>query len=238
MKPIKCWAIDDERPALQLVVDYIKRTPFLEFAGSFHSATKALAALGEQEVDLLLLDINMPDLSGLELSRLLPEHVKVIFTTAYDQYAVESYRVNAVDYLLKPFSYPEFLEAVVKAQKLLVPIEENISPTSKGEDCLFVKSDYKLRKIFFDDILYVEGLKDYARFHLLSGKPVMSLMSLKSLEQTLPTDKFMRVHRSFIVNLSRIEVIDRSRIVFGDVYIPVGDQYKPSFQQYINNNSA
>jgi DNA-binding LytR/AlgR family response regulator len=179
----------------------------------------------------------MPDLSGIEFARTLGENTKVIFTTAFEKYAIEGFRVNAVDYLLKPFSYQEFLTAVQKARKL-IDLENTTLPTIEvSSQFLFVKSEYKIRRINFDDILYVEGLKDYIKVYLASEpKPILSLNSMKSMEQKLPSDKFMRVHRSFIVNLSRVSMIERGRIIFGKVYIPVSDNYKNKFQEFVDRN--
>jgi len=182
-------------------------------------------------------DIQMPDLTGIEFTRSLEEDHKIIFTTAYEKYALEGFKLNAVDYLLKPFSYEEFLKAAGKAHKL-IELEASAVPTIEANSqFLFLKSEYKIRRINFDDILYIEGLKDYIKVYI-SGedKPVLSLNSIKSLEQKLPEQKFMRVHRSYIVNLDRIDTIERSRIIFGKTYIPVSDQYKEKFQEFLDKN--
>ena len=234
---IRTIALDDEPLALKLVVDYIRKTPFLELVGQFDNPLDAIDFLGEEPVDLIILDIQMPDLSGIEFTRTLQEDTKVIFTTAFEKYAVEGFRVNAVDYLLKPFSYQEFLTAVQKARKLIDLEKTALSTIEVSSQFLFVKSEYKIRRINFDDILYVEGLKDYIKVYLASEpKPILSLNSMKSMEQKLPSDKFMRVHRSFIVNLSRVSMIERGRIIFGKVYIPVSDNYKNKFQEFVDRN--
>lgn len=234
---IRTIALDDEPLALKLVADYIRKTPFLELVGQFDNPLDAIDFLGGDQVDLLVLDIQMPDLSGIEFARTLREDAKVIFTTAFEKYAVEGFRVNAVDYLLKPFSYEEFLTAAQKARKLIDLEKEPLPAIEVGNRFLFVKSEYKIRRINFDDILYIEGLKDYIKVYLTSEpKPILSLNSMKSMEQKLPPDKFMRVHRSFIVNLSRVSIIERSRIIFGKVYIPVSDNYKDKFQEFIDRN--
>lgn len=234
---LKTIAIDDEPLALKLVVDYIHKTPFLELAGAFDNPLDAIDFLSGQEVDLIFVDIQMPDLTGIEFTRSLVEEHKIIFTTAYEKYALEGYKLNALDYLLKPFSYEEFLKAAGKARKL-AELQASALPTIEANNqFLFLKSEYKIRRINFDDILYIEGLKDYIKVYTTGeDKPVLSLNSIKSLEQKLPEEKFMRVHRSFIVNLDKIETIERSRIIFGKTYIPVSDQYKDKFQEYLDKN--
>ena len=230
-------ALDDEPLALKLVTGYIQKTPFLNLVGEFDNPLDAVEFLADNVVDLIVLDIQMPDLTGIEFAKILQDGPKIIFTTAYEKYAIEGFKLSAVDYLLKPFSYQEFLTAVQKAKKL-IDLEHAALPTLEANNqFLFLKSEYKIRRINFNDILYIEGLKDYVKVHLQTDeKPIMSLNSVKSLEQKLPDDRFMRVHRSFIVNLNKIETIERSRIVFGKTYIPVSDQYKEKFQDYINKN--
>jgi DNA-binding LytR/AlgR family response regulator len=235
---IRTIAIDDEPLALQLVNSYISKTPFLEHVASFDNPLDAMDFLSTNSVDLIFLDIHMPDLSGIEFTRILENRPKIIFTTAYEKYALEGFKLEAVDYLLKPFSYEEFLKAAKKAEKLLrlehpVQTEE----IEANNEFLFLKSEYKIRRINFNEIKYIEGLKDYVKVYLQNEeKPVLSINSLKSLEAKLPETKFMRVHRSFIVNLDKIETIERSRIVFGKTYIPVSDQFKDKFQEYLDKN--
>lgn len=234
---IRTIAIDDEPLALQRLIGYIQKTPFLELVGSFDSALNALEFVDSEKVDLIFLDIQMPDLSGTEFVRILKKAPKIVFATAYEKYALEGYKLDAIDYLLKPYGYDDFLIAAQKAKKY-IKYENVIEQTSENSnDFLFVKSDYKTKRIIFNDILYIEGLKDYIRVYLWNDpKPLLSINSLKMLEQKLPSSKFMRVHRSFIVNLDRIEIIERSRIVFGKVYIPISDQYKEKFQDYLDEN--
>ncbi len=234
---IKTIAIDDEPLALKLVSEYIRKTPYLELVGAFDNPLDAIDFLSGHEAELIFVDIQMPDLTGIEFTRTLEDEHKIIFTTAYEKYALEGFKLNAVDYLLKPFSYEEFLKAAGKAHKLS-ELEANSAPTIEANNqFLFLKSEYKIRRINFNDILYIEGLKDYIKvFTTGEDKPVLSLNSIKSLEQKLPEDKFMRVHRSFIVNLEKIETIERSRIIFGKTYIPVSDQYKDKFQEYLDKN--
>jgi two-component system, LytTR family, response regulator LytT len=230
-------AIDDEPLALQLVEGYIRKTPFLQFCGTFENPISAIDFQENNPIDLIFLDIQMPDLLGTDFVRTLNRGPKIIFTTAFEKYAIEGFRLDAVDYLLKPFGYEEFLVAAQKARKLIELENRNLSGLESNDKFLFLKSEYKIIRINFNDILYIEGMKDYVKVFLKNEpKPVLSINSMKSLEAKLPESRFMRVHRSFIVNLERVEVIERSRIVFGKVYIPISDQYKEKFQGYLNEN--
>jgi len=234
---LRTIAIDDEPLALRLVSDYIEKTHFLELVGQFDNPLDAMDYLATASVDLIFVDIQMPDLSGIEFTRSIEGPQKVIFTTAYEKYAVEGFKLNAIDYLLKPFSYEEFLKAAQKARKQTELETSALSTIEANNQFLFLKSEYKIRRINFNDIQYVEGLKDYIKVFIAGDeKPILSLNSMKSLEQKLPEEKFMRVHRSFIVNLDRIDTIERSRIIFGKIYIPVSDQYKEKFQEYLDKN--
>lgn len=234
---LRTITIDDEPLALKLVSEYVNKTPFLELAGSFENPLDAVSFLANNHVDLILVDIQMPELTGIELIRTLEMAPKIIFTTAYEKYALEGYKLNVIDYLLKPFSYEEFLRAVQKARKQTELEISQLPSLEASNQFLFLKSEYKIRRINFNDILYIEGLKDYIKVYTTGDdRPVLSLASMKSLEQKLPEDKFMRVHRSFIVNLEKIDTIERSRIIFGKTYIPVSDQYKDKFQEYLDKN--
>jgi DNA-binding LytR/AlgR family response regulator len=234
---IKVVAIDDEPLALQLVKGYVEKTPSLVLAGLFDNPVDAVAYLTSSDVDLVLLDIQMPDLTGTEIARVISGGPKVIFTTAYEKYALEGFRLDAVDYLLKPFSYAEFLKAVNKADKLIGLERKELPGLEVKNDFLFIKSDYKIRRINFSEIHYIEGLKDYVKIFLTGEKkPVLSLSTLKALEARLPENRFMRVHRSFIVNLETVKVIERGRIVYGEVRIPVTDQYRERFQEFLDRN--
>ena len=218
------------------------KIPFLELCGKYNNATDTLHGLGEQPVDLLFLDIQMPELNGLELSKMIPENTRIVFTTAFDQYAVDGFRANALDYLLKPISYADFMEACNKALQWFQLVQQQEEPAAAAAaekeeiKSIFVKSEYKLLQINLDDIRYIEGLKDYVKIYTeQSPHPILSLMNMKAIEQMLPASRFIRVHRSFIVQKSKIREIERNRIVFGNVYIPIGDSYKQAFQDFINN---
>jgi len=234
---INVIAIDDEPLALQLVTGYIEKTPGLNLIGKFDNPLDAIDFLAREGVDLIFIDIQMPDLSGIEFTRSMAKGPKVIFTTAYEKYALDGFRLEVVDYLLKPFSYEEFLKAVQKVQKL-IKLEKSVpDQIDSNNKFLFLKSDYKIKRINFNDILYIEGLKDYVKVYTQSSpRPVLSLTTMKLLESKLPEATFMRVHRSFIVNLERIDTIERSRIVFGKTYIPISDQYKEKFQEFLDKN--
>jgi DNA-binding LytR/AlgR family response regulator len=234
---IRCIAIDDEPLALRQIEDFIKNTPFLELIAGCNSAFKAMEILSVSKVDLMFVDINMPDLSGMDFVKSLNNGPEVIFTTAYSEYAIEGFKVDALGYLLKPISYADFLQSATKAQKYFHSADALKKQGQPDDDYLFVKSDYKLMRIKLSDIQYIEGMREYVRIHTLSSKPIMTLMSMKSLEDRLPSDRFMRVHRSFIVNLNHVTVVERNRIVFDkEVYIPVSDQYKDNFQSFIDRN--
>jgi two-component system LytT family response regulator len=218
--------------------EYIKRTPFLSLVDQCESALKAIDAIKNTAVDLMFVDINMPDLSGIEFVKTLENPPKIIFVTAYSEYAMEGFRVNAIDYLLKPVGYSDFLKSANKARSIIESSKINEPKDSEEKDYLFVKSGYKTERIFVKDITYIEGMREYVRIHLTNGKSLMPLISLRLLEEQLPSESFMRVHRSFIVNLEKITRIEHLRIIFdGDVYIPVSEQYKESFQNYINSHS-
>lgn len=231
---LTCAIIDDEPLALDLLESYVNKTPFLQLAGKYSSAVTAMKELPEQQVDLLFLDIQMPELNGLEFSKMVPPHTRIVFTTAFEQYAIDGYKVNALDYLLKPISYVDFLQAANKAVQWFELLQQ---PRDEVQS-IFVKSDYKLVQIELSKILYVEGLKDYIKiYEENTTKPVLSLMSMKAMEELLPASRFMRVHRSYIVQKEKIRIIDRGRIVFGKTYIPVSDSYKQAFQEFLNQRS-
>lgn len=240
---LNCIAVDDEPLALGLVCAFIEQTPFLKLTGRYASGVEALRGLQEQKPDVIFLDIQMPDLNGIELARVLDSREnpkpRIIFTTAYNQFALEGYRVDALDYLLKPFNYEEFLHTANKAlayagllqkSKTTAPAEEAVS-----DEYLFLKVEYQLVRIALGNILYIESLKDYVKVWLQDQeKPILSLTSLKALEDKLPAKQFMRVHRSFIVSLGKIKSITRNTLQIGKVNIAVGDQYKDNFNQFLS----
>lgn len=231
---LKCAIVDDEPLALGLLESYVAKTPFLELAGKYSSAVQAMKELPEKQVDLLFLDIQMPELNGLEFSRMVDSRTRIVFTTAFEQYALDGYKVNALDYLLKPISYTDFLQAANKAVQWF----ELLNQPHDEITSIFVKSDYKLVQIELDNILYIEGLKDYVKIYEEgSQRPILSLMSMKAMEELLPSSRFMRVHRSYIVQKSKIRIIDRGRIIFGKTSIPVSESYKSAFQEYLDRRS-
>ena len=230
---LRCATVDDEPLALSLLESYVNKTPFLELAGKYSSAVQAMKELPGNQIDLLFLDIQMPELNGLEFSKMVAPRTRIVFTTAFGQYAIDGYRVNALDYLLKPISYVDFLQAANKALQWFELVQK-----PEEVDSIFVKSDYKLVQVELKKILYIEGLKDYIKIYTEDApKPILSLMSMKSMEELLPPARFMRVHRSFIVQKDKIRIIDRGRIVFDKTYIPVSDSYKQTFQTFLDERS-
>ena len=290
MNAISCIVVDDEPLAVRLMESYVAKTPFLSLKGSFTSGTAAYSFLQDNPVDLLFCDIQMPNLSGMELSRMLPERTRIIFTTAFSEYAVEGFKIRALDYLLKPISYEDFLSAAMKAKEYLELIDDKSlrqaqrpsglvtepavrrgspttevtepavrrdSPTTEVTEpavstsvtepvevteqrkikSIFVKTEYRLQQIDLDRITYIEGLKDYVKIHLNNGTaPILSLMRLKALEDTLPKEDFVRVHKSFIVRLAAIEAIERNHILIGPSRIPIGDTYQTALYQALSGS--
>lgn len=231
---LTCAIVDDEPLALGLLESYVRKTPFLLLAGTYSSAVQAMNELPGKHIDLLFLDIQMPELNGLEFSRMVPSGTRIVFTTAFNQYAIDGYKVNALDYLLKPISYADFLQAAHKAVQWF----ELLQQPKEEIQSIFVKSDYKLVQIELNKILYIEGLKDYIKIYEENNpKPILSLMSMKAMEELLPPSGFIRVHRSFIVRKDKIRTIDRGRIVFGKAYIPISDSYKQAFQAFLEQRS-
>lgn len=236
MNKVTCIAIDDEPIALGIVVSHIKKIPYLELLAEFDNPIDASEYIQEHKVQLIFLDINMPDLSGVEFARTLDKNSKVIFTTAYDKYAVEGFQLHALDYLLKPISYTVFANSVKHAKEYfdLVESKQSELPINTDDNYLFVKADYQIHRIEFSDILYFEGLKDYVKLYVEgSSKAIVFHATMKSLEDKLPLDKFMRVHRSFIVSLNKIKTIERDRILFGHNRIPISKQYKSGFDEFV-----
>lgn len=243
MTTLKCIAVDDEPLALGMVAAFIEQTPFLTLLGKYSSGVEALRSLHEHpDLDLIFLDIQMPELTGLELARVLDRGQpgtgpRIIFTTAFNQYALDGYRVDALDYLVKPFSYEEFLRAATKAKAYAEHHQPApVAPAAPAEEeFLFLKVEYELVRVALDDILYVEGLKDYVKVHLRSAtRPLLSLMSLKAMEEKLPARRFLRIHRSFIVALDKIEAVRRNTVQIGPATLAVSDQYKEAFVQFLS----
>lgn len=234
---INCIAIDDEPLALKQMESYIDKTPFLNLVASCSSAFEALKVLESHEVALMFVDINMPDLNGLDFVKSLDQKPAVIFTTAYSEYAIDGFKVDAIDYLLKPIGYQDFLKAANKANKILKQELSSDETLQSNDQYIFIKSAHKIIRVEHTNIKYIESMREYVRLHLTNEKPIMTLISMKKMEDSLPRESFMRVHRSFIVNLHQITTIERNRIIFDEkVYIPISEQYKSKFQEYLNKN--
>jgi len=246
---IRCLAIDDEPLALQQIVAYIGKVPFLELAAQCQSALEARQFLEQDTVDAIFCDINMPDLNGMDFIKSLTVPPLVVFTTAYSEYAVEGFRVNAVDYLLKPFGLQDFQRAANRLKERLTP--SPLSPHSSAltpqtsalspqtsslkDDTIFLKTEYRIVKVSISDIRYVEAMSEYLKVYLQGeAKPIVTLLSMKKMEERLP-ENFMRIHRSYIVNLNMIQEVNKNRIIMdADTYLPIGDMYKDTFQQYLD----
>ena len=234
---IRCLAVDDEPLALQQLVTYIEKVPFLELAGKASNAVEAHAILQKEAIDALFCDINMPDLNGMDFIKSLAAPPLVVFTTAYAEYAVEGFRVNAVDYLLKPFGLDEFRRAANRLQERLASeAQQQTAPAVHADDdSLYVKTDYRVVRIQVSKIRYVEAMSEYLRIYVEGeSKPVITLLSMKKMEEWLP-DTFMRIHRSYIVNLQQIQEVNKNRVILdADTYLPIGDMYRDAFQQYLD----
>lgn len=228
MTPIRCLVVDDEELARSLLKLYIQQTPSLQLVGTCSNAMQAVGVLQQEPVDLLFLDIQMPDLTGIDLLKALIHRPAVIFTTAYEQYAVEGYELDIVDYLLKPFSYERFSQAVTKAAAHLKkrgPTPRVSAPeVSVAKDYLLVKAEHRTHRIRFEDILYVQGMREYVAFYL-ADRRLLALMSLKHLEECLPSERFIRIHKSYIVAFDRIEAIEDDHLVIGGQRLPIGPSY-------------
>ena len=226
---LKCIIIDDEPLARELIKSYVEKTPGITLEGCFESAAEAVKKVIGGEIDVVFLDINMPMLNGIEFASLIPAHTRIIYITAYEQYALQGFKVNALDYLLKPVSYQEFARAVGKALEWQSMRQAYESSSKTSPEMITIKADYRLVQMKLDSIKYIEVQRDRVIFYRTEGDPVSSLMTLRDLEEALPSDRFMRVHRSYIVNLNQIEVVERNRIVFGKTYIPVSETKKDEF---------
>lgn len=241
MNPITCIIVDDEPLAVKLMESFVQKTPQLQLEHSFTDSVEALAWLKEHPVNLAFMDIQMPDLNGMELSHMLPESTKVIFTTAFKEYAFDSYEVSAIDFLLKPIRYNKFIAAVEKAQqwfKRTEMREERVEQRNERRETMFIRVDGELRQISFESIIYVEGMKDYVRFHIEGERlPLTTHMTMKAVEDALPQDTFMRINRSYIVRLDKIRTVDRNLCVYiGDEIIRVTDAYREAFERYCSEH--
>ncbi|WP_276479800.1 LytR/AlgR family response regulator transcription factor [Paraflavitalea pollutisoli] len=237
VKTISCVVVDDEPLALKLLADYVNKTPFLQLRTQTTNPFEAIELIQAGGVDLLFLDIQMPELTGLQLMKVIGHKCKVILTTAYPDYALDGYEFDVIDYLLKPITFDRFLVAAHKARERLVTepavVIQAAPPTEPVAGYIFVKTEYKIQKIDLADILYMEGLRDYVAIHTPAGK-VLTLQSMRSFQEQLPERQFMRVHKSYLVALDKIEFIERNRIVIAGQYIPVGETYQEQFQQRLN----
>jgi two-component system response regulator LytT len=246
---INCIAVDDEPFALSLISSYIEKTPFLNLVASFSNGVASLKAIHEQpSIQLIFLDIRMADLSGIELARIIEQSgrkksIRIIFTTAYDQYAMEGYKVDALDYLLKPFSFVDFTRAATKAYDYFNMLQFSLTPDNPSEltglqekKYIYLKVDSQLQKVNTADILYIEGLKDYVKLFLKGqDRPLLTLSSLKSLEEKLPNNTFLRIHRSFIVGVEHIKSVTKNSVQIQETTIPVTEQYKLGFTDFLKN---
>ena len=245
---IKCIAIDDEPLALRKIKSYIERLPQLELRSLCSSASEAQKALQSENVDLIFVDINMPDMSGIDFVKGLQSAPMIIFTTAYSEYAIEGFRLDAVDYLLKPFSFDDFERAVGKAVSLfeLKQLRDNqqgsaeTTPAAESDsnDYISIRADYKVSLVRYSDIIFIESVGEYVRLHLTNASPITTLFRLKNMETALPSDRFMRVHRSYIVNLEHIAAYARGRVYLdNEEYVPISGNYRDTFREYIKKKN-
>ena len=232
---LTCAFVDDEPLAAQLLANYAKRMDFLQVTGIYNSALTAMSDLRTHPVDLLFLDIQMPELSGMEFAKLIPASTRIVFTTAFKQYAIDGYKVAALDYLLKPISFEVFEATAKKAQEWFS--NKSQEQTTLKDRFVFVKSDYRLVRVMLDDILYIEGVKDYVRIKLTNGEKIMSLINMKRLEELLPQPEFLRTHRSYIAHMTLARTIDKQHISFGEETIPISDNYKESVIQFVESHT-
>ena len=237
---IRCLAIDDEPLALQQLAAYIKKTPFLELVAQCQSAIEARQFLEQDTVDAIFCDINMPDLNGMDFVKSLQVPPLIVFTTAYSEYAVEGFKVNAVDYLLKPFGMQDFQRAANRLRERVSGFKFQVSGsssplTSESDDVIFLKTDYRVVKVTISEIRYIEAMSEYLKIYIEGeAKPIVTLLSMKKMEEKL-TENFMRIHRSYIVNLTKIQEINKNRIIMdAETFLPIGDMYKEAFQKYID----
>jgi DNA-binding LytR/AlgR family response regulator len=233
VKKITCLIVEDEPLARNLMTDYVQRVPYLHLVEACPNAMRALEVLKTTPAELLFLDIQMPEITGITLLKILPVKPLVIFTTAYSQYALEGYELDVVDYLLKPVTFDRFLKAVEKANQRLTSLAPAVA--DQKVSFVFVKDGTKMVKVNLDDLLYIEGLKDYVTLHTRQQK-IVTLQRMKHLEEQLPADTFIRVHHSFIVNTSAISAVHRNEIQIGQHLIPVSDSYKKAVKEFVERN--
>jgi len=245
---IRCLIVDDEPLALHILEDYISKVPFMELVKSTTNPIEALTMVQDGNIDLVFLDVQMPELTGIQFLRIANGKTKVILTTAYPQYALEGYELDVVDYLLKPIAFDRFFKSAQKAQAIIhptakqaTPIEQPIQQTQPQNDFMsdfiFVKSEHKIQKVYLHQILFIEGLKDYISIFTTTER-IITLQNMKKMEDTLPSQHFVRVHKSYIVALNKIDSIERSRIRIGDKIIPVGDTYRDDFFKIIDGKNV
>jgi len=233
---MNCIIIDDEPLALELMADNVSKVPSLHLIATCSSPAEAISILNEQQIDLMFLDIEMPDITGINFLKTIKVKPMVVFTTAYDKYAMEGFELDVVDYLLKPISFERFLKAVNKAMELFSMNSSLVSvPKTDSNKHIFVKSEHKILKINMCDIQYIESMKDYVKIYC-GAKPIYTLMSMKQIEVLLPSDEFVRIHRSFIVSLSHIEFIGKSKVVIGSESLPISALYRDEFFKHLGGN--
>lgn len=231
---INCAIIDDEPLAVNLLKSYVEQIPTLQLIGAYTNAVEAMEGFRSSTIDLLFLDIQMPQLSGLELANLIPSKTKIVFVTAFKEYAIEGYKKRAFDYLLKPVSFEDFQKCVERFVKYLMEVEE--ADPIRSDGYLFVRNEHKLVRIPIEDILFIEGMKDYVRFHMKDGHNIVAIMNMKELENRLPRRNFKRVHRSFIANFDLFNYTDKSKLYYDDSSIPISDSYKATVQDFIDKH--
>lgn len=231
MDKIRCMVVDDEPLAIEILEEYIGKVPWLSLAGSFNTGVEAIEHINNNEVDLLFLDIQMPDLSGVQVAQLIGKKCAVVFTTAYNQYAVEGFELEVKDYLLKPISFERFLKSVQRIKIFQEKLQKEV------DDYVFVKTEYKTKKIRLSDILYIEGMKDYLRIVTATEK-IMILQSFSKLLPTLPANRFSRVHKSFVIALNAIDIIEKSKVKVREQWIPIGESYKDDFLSEIQRRTV
>jgi DNA-binding LytR/AlgR family response regulator len=234
---IKCIVIDDELPAIEQMEEYINRIPFLELMRTFDNAIESIDFLRNNKVDLIFLDIEMEGFTGLQLIKVLQHRPKIILTTAYDAYAIDAFNLNVSDYLLKPISFERFIQSIDKVYDFFFSLQTAESHEKHyRRDYFFVKTEFRMQRIDFNDILFIEGMKEYLRIHT-SKERIMTLQSFRSIEELLPPDSFCRVHKSFIVAINKIDSIERNRIYIGKNIIPVSTTYKEAFALIVKKSS-